>query len=301
MSGDPPSRAQLEPTDPYPREKNRKEMQRNLSQPGFRLPQPVFGLKHKQWWIVLNANPHIYKRADRIAVAQRLINVFEACLLEVKGSPGHATGKVNRSKVLTPDLFKGVLSRLMLEDSVWEIMREDDDKKNLSYGIDVFAAGRRSFLADPTELPATAHHEEPLYIRLWAAVDEWLDLTTDGNKVLIPGNSAVAAALGIPRVSIPSATAVHLANHGSADEKMMRSLRIEDGEADLMAPLMGKITSDLEDELAEDNLRMAKRIHQLESEKQTVRTELDAIRGFNGELLARESSSQWNIPGRGRQ
>ncbi|EQB44062.1 hypothetical protein CGLO_17232 [Colletotrichum gloeosporioides Cg-14] len=301
MTGDNISRAQLEPTDASLREKNRQEIQRNLAQPGFHLPQPVFGFKHKHWWIVFNANPYIHKRTDRAVVAQRLINLYEACVAEAKGSPGHVTGRVNRRKVLTPDLFKRILRRLSSEDSVWEVMREDDGKKGFSYGIEVFGAGRRSFLANPMELPPMARHEEPLYIRLWATVDEWLDLTTDGNKVLIPGNSAVAAALGIPCVSIPAATAVHLANHGSADEKMMRSLRIEDGEADLMAPLMGKITSDLEDELAEDNLRMAKKIHQLESEKQTVRTELDAVRDFNGELLARESSSQWNIPGRGHQ
>lgn len=90
------SHAQIEPTNPDPRDKNRREIQRNLAQPGFILPPVVLGVKHKTWWTVLGTNHFTHRRPDRATVARRLVELYDACVAEVQGSPGHATGTVDR-------------------------------------------------------------------------------------------------------------------------------------------------------------------------------------------------------------
>ncbi|KAF6829294.1 hypothetical protein CPLU01_08058, partial [Colletotrichum plurivorum] len=110
------SHVQIEPTDPDLRDKNRREIQRNLAQPGFILPPVVLGVKHKTWWTVLGANPFTHRRPDGAAVARRLVELYEACVTEVQGSPGHATGIVDREKVLNQAVWKRILRRLASHD-----------------------------------------------------------------------------------------------------------------------------------------------------------------------------------------
>ncbi|KAF9873285.1 hypothetical protein CkaCkLH20_09098 [Colletotrichum karsti] len=211
---------QIEPSDPSLCDKNRRDTQHNLTQPGFLLPSPtVFGVNHKHWWTVLNANRYTHHRANRTSVAQQLIELYEACVAEVENLPRPTNEFVDRAKVCTPDLFNKIRSRLMSENRVWGNVAEREGKRDLSYGIGVFDRARKGFLEHPTRLRKFGRHEDHLYRRLWRLVDRWLEITTEGNKVLVPDDASVAARPGFASTSIPVGTAIHLANRGSSDEK----------------------------------------------------------------------------------
>lgn len=86
-------RVQHEPEDEKLRQQNRERIQDNLHLPGFTLPKDVFGINHKHWWKPLVANPHSVgygygifhlKKASRVEVAERLSEVYEAALAELR-------------------------------------------------------------------------------------------------------------------------------------------------------------------------------------------------------------------------
>ncbi|KAF6821128.1 hypothetical protein CMUS01_11442 [Colletotrichum musicola] len=264
------SHVQIEPADPDLRDKNRREIQRNLAQPGFILPSVVLGVKHKTWWNVLGANPFTHRRPDRVTVARRLVELYEACVAEIQGSPGHASGIVDREKVLNQAVWKRILRRLSSHDGAWGGMREDLGKHDLSYGIAVWDRGRRKFLESERTLERMERATEHVYEKLWALVDEWLRLTTDGNPCL--------------------SRQIH-----------ENKTRGPDADSDdITSPLLHKITRDIEDSLAMENVQLARQVKALEAEKNLMRDEVEVVRQFNTELLTSRPHTQLNLPGRHR-
>lgn len=167
------------------RKRNRDKIQENLSLPGFALPPVIFGINHKQWWRPLAANPFDSSTTGPHHVADRLGDLYETAIAELRcnGLSGHASGTVDRVRLLSQTFYDNVLNRLKYISPDWASLREDVGKRSLSYGMDMYDDGRRKFLANPTKI-AELGDNTPTYNRLWGLVDRWLELTTEGNDVL---------------------------------------------------------------------------------------------------------------------
>ncbi|KAF6807318.1 hypothetical protein CPLU01_15811 [Colletotrichum plurivorum] len=168
-------------------------------------------------------------------------------------------------------------------DGAWGGMREDLGNHDLSYGIAVWDRGRRKFLESERTIERMERATEHVYERLWALVDEWLRLTTDENTVLVPADSFVTSSLGIPGVAVPIATSANLLYRTARDEN--KTIGPDADSDDITSPLFHKITSDIEDSLAMENVQLARQVKALEAEKDLMRDEVEVVRQFNTELL----------------
>ncbi|OBR10783.1 hypothetical protein CH63R_06475 [Colletotrichum higginsianum IMI 349063] len=85
---------------------------------------------------------------DHDCVAERLGDVYEAALAELKCSPSlkQIAGKVVYARVLTPKLYKAILQRLVPTDPAWASLHEVNGKHDLSYGISTYNKARINFL-----------------------------------------------------------------------------------------------------------------------------------------------------------
>ncbi|KAF6829292.1 hypothetical protein CPLU01_08056 [Colletotrichum plurivorum] len=116
--------------------------------------------------------------------------------------------------------------------------------------------------------------ERPPASQAWFLVDRWIELTTDGNDVLNLDNGIGAAPAGLGDMNLPSATArfAGLLNHRENAHIGRQAVGLD------MASLYDMLVGDVEDRLARENLQLAKRLKQVEGEKQTMRMELDNLR-----------------------
>ncbi|KAJ0269536.1 hypothetical protein Brms1b_010575 [Colletotrichum noveboracense] len=279
-------RVQHEPEDEKLRQQNRERIQDNLHLPGFTLPKDVFGINHKHWWKPLVANPHSVgygygifhlKKASRVEVAERLSEVYEAALAELrfKGSLGHVTGKVVRDHVLHPNLYKAIHSRLVTIDKDWAPLREDKRKRDLTYGMNKYDEARRKYLPRPTPLESLGD-DAPTFTRLWFLVDRWLELTTDGNTVLNLDNGTSALIAGLDPVPLPMTTSKFAKCIGPRDQQNVKAST--NSSIFDFASIYDSLRTDIEDMLARENIQLAQRIKQLEDENSVMLPELKRLR-----------------------
>ncbi|GKT49589.1 uncharacterized protein ColSpa_09770 [Colletotrichum spaethianum] len=168
----------------------------------------------------------------------------------------------------------------------WGPFREDKGKQDLSYGMRVYDEARRKFLKNPTTLQHLGDNL-PTYTRLWGLVDRWIELTTDGNPVLILDNGWAALDAGIGRTPLPFSTAYYLIS-ACSDYMKSRNGQLnhdkmnEDEKLDtILTPGLKKLSLQVEDLLARENLQLAKRVRQLEGENEIMRPELNGLREAN--------------------
>ncbi|KAF6821126.1 hypothetical protein CMUS01_11440 [Colletotrichum musicola] len=265
----------------YERKKRRENIQENLRLPGFALPPIIFGINYKHWWRPLAAIPSDFGLSRDTNptgphhVADRLGDLYEIAIAELgrSGLDGHTTGTVDRARLLNQTFYDNVLQRLKYINPDWGSLREDVGKRSLSYGMAIYDDGRRKFLTNPTRIPELGDNT-PTYTRLWRLVDRWLELTSEGNDVLSLDNGISASSAGLGATNLPPATA-RLAGYLKHRENAEGDRSTVDLD---MASLYEMLVSDVEGRLARENLQLAKRVKQLEGERQTMRTELDNLR-----------------------
>lgn len=173
-------------------------------------------------------------------------------------------------------------------------MREDLGKQDFPYGIAVWDKGRRKFLGSERTLERMDRATEHAHERLWTLIDEWLRLTTDGNTVLVQADSSVTSSLGIPGVALPIATSANLLYRTARVENKTRGPDADND--DITSPLLYKITSDIEDSLAMENMQLARQVKALEAERDVMWDEVEVVRQLNTELLASRPQTQLNLP-----
>ncbi|KAF4475907.1 hypothetical protein CGCF415_v014334 [Colletotrichum fructicola] len=262
-------RVQHEPEDEKLRQQNRERIQDNLHLPGFTLPKDVFGINHKHWWKPLVANPHSVgygygifhlKKASRVEVAERLSEVYEAALAEL------------RFKVLSA---MSPANRLVTIDKDWAPLREDKRKRDLTYGMNKYDEARRKYLPRPTPLESLGD-DAPTFTRLWFLVDRWLELTTDGNTVLNLDNGTSALIAGLDPVPLPMTTSKFAKCIGPRDQQNVKAST--NSSIFDFASIYDSLRTDIEDMLARENTQLAQRIKQLEDENSVMLPELKRLR-----------------------